>query len=82
MPELLDNLRMHGTHRIKVGDVCLERSNTHTGGAQFLDQCYSSVMLSEIMQRKMHSARRKKACCCLSNTAPVEDDVVTYFLTF
>ncbi len=71
MPELLGDLRMHGAHRIKVCEVCLERSNAHTGSAQFLDQRYSSVMLREIMQREMNAARSEEACCSLSNTSPV-----------
>jgi hypothetical protein len=56
VPELLDDLRMHGAHSIEFSEICLECGDAHTGSAQFLDQRHSSVMLREIMQREMHAA--------------------------
>lgn len=71
VPELLNDLRMHGAHSIEFSEICLERSDAHTSSAQFLDQFYSSVMLRKIMQRKMDATRSEEACCRLANTAPV-----------
>jgi hypothetical protein len=71
VPELLDDLRVQGAHRVKVGEVCLKRGNADAGYAQFLDQRRSPVMLREIMQCEVRAARGEEACCRLPNTAPI-----------
>ena len=71
IPKLFDDPRVKGAHRVKVGDVSLERGDAHAGSAQFLDQRDGYVMLREVMQREMHAARSQEARCRLPNTAPV-----------
>jgi len=70
VPELFDDARVHGAHRVKVSEVRLERCNAHAGGAQFFDQGGSDVVLRVIVQREVHPARGEEACRRLSNTSP------------
>jgi hypothetical protein len=70
VPELLDYLRVYGAHRVKIGKVCLERGDAHTRSAQFLDQGDSHVVLREIMQCEVNTARSEETRRRLSDTAP------------
>lgn len=70
LPKLFDDSRVHGAHRVKVSEVCLERCNAHASCAQLFDQGGSYVVLRVVVQREVHAARGEEACRRLSDTSP------------
>ena len=70
VPKLFDNSPVHGAHRVKVSEVCLERRNAHAGGTQFFDQGGGYVVLRVIVQREVHAARGEEPRRRLSDTSP------------